>query len=248
MPVVVFTHDRQTFSDVSKKFNLQIRKYQIIFEDEEVADAFDRLLEHKCKMCDNVLPTFEKLKEHVRRIHELHYCELCTDNLKIFTFERKCYSRKDLARHKRHGDPDEKSHRGHPLCEYCDQRYVDGDELFRHLRKEHFYCHFCDADGLYHYYKDYEYLRNHFRMEHYLCEEGSCLNETFTSAFRSEIDLKAHIAVHHSKNKTKAEAKQARMLEFEFAYVPHNRPSGVLSFKNKYLITAPYSICEVHGV
>ncbi|GFQ93872.1 e3 ubiquitin-protein ligase ZNF598 [Trichonephila clavata] len=225
MPAVVFTLDRQLFSDVSKKFSLCFKKYNIIFEDEEVADAFDRLLEHKCKLCDNVLPTFEKLREHVRRTHELHYCELCTEHLKIFTFERKCYSRKDLARHKRHGDPDEKSHRGHPLCEYCDQRYVDADELFRHLRKEHFYCHFCDADGIYHYYKDYEYLRNHFRMEHYLCEEGSCINETFTSAFRSEIDLKAHIAVHHSKNKTRAEAKQARMLDFEFAYA-HNRPSG----------------------
>ncbi|GIY88899.1 e3 ubiquitin-protein ligase ZNF598 [Caerostris darwini] len=229
MPVVVFTRKLHKFSDISKKFKLCIRKYQIMFEDVEVSEAFDRLLENKCKHCDSILPTFDKLKEHVRRIHELHYCELCTENLKIFTFERKCYSRKDLAQHKRHGDPDEKSHRGHPLCEFCDQRYVDGDELFRHLRKDHFFCHFCDADGMYHYYKDYEYLRNHFRKEHYLCEEGSCINETFTSAFRTEIDLKAHIAVHHSRNKSKAEAKQARVLDFEFAYPSMGRLTGSAS-------------------
>ncbi|GBM11822.1 E3 ubiquitin-protein ligase ZNF598 [Araneus ventricosus] len=224
MPVVIFTKERQIFTDVSQKFNLCIKKYQIVFEDESVADAFDALLENRCKHCDQVFPTFEKLKEHVRRKHELHYCELCTDNLKIFTFERKCYTRKDLARHKRVGDPDETSHRGHPLCEHCDQRYMDRDELFRHVRKEHFFCHFCDADGLHQYYSDYEYLRNHFRKEHYLCEEGNCINERFTSAFRTDIDLKAHIAVHHSKNKSKAEAKQARVLDFEFAYP--NRPSG----------------------
>ena len=33
-------------------------------------------------------------------------------------------------------------------------------------------------------------MRIHFRDEHYLCEEGNCINEQFTSAFKSEIDLK----------------------------------------------------------
>ncbi|KAF8786720.1 E3 ubiquitin-protein ligase ZNF598 like protein [Argiope bruennichi] len=198
MPVVVFTKERQIFSDVSQKFHLCIKKYQIIFEDESVGDAFDALLENRCKHCDQDFPTFERLKEHVRRTHELHYCELCTDNLKIFTFERKCYSRKDLARHKRVGDPDETSHRGHPLCEHCDQRYMDRDELFRHVRKEHFFCHFCDADGIHHIIA----IMNIYGV----------------------ISVEIIISVHHSKNKSKAEAKQARLLEFEFAYP--NRQSG----------------------
>lgn len=54
--------------------------------------------------------------------------------------------------HRRKGDQDNKSHRGHPLCEFCDERYLDRDELFRHLRKEHYFCHFCDADGSNHFY------------------------------------------------------------------------------------------------
>lgn len=67
---------------------------------------------------------------------------------------------------------------------------MDSDELFRHLRRDHEFCHFCDADGLHHYYPSYEYLREHFKSEHFLCEEGDCIHEKFTSVFRSEIDLK----------------------------------------------------------
>lgn len=76
------------------------------------------------------------------------------------------------------------------------------------------------------YFRDYHNLKVHFREEHYLCEEGNCANEQFVGAFRTEIDLKAHIAVHHSKNKSKAEARQARMLEFEFTYAPPHRTNG----------------------
>lgn len=80
---------------------------------------------------------------------------------------------------------------------------------------------------LFYYFRSYNYLRVHFRKDHYLCEEGDCVNEQFTGAFRTEIDLKAHTAILHSKNKSKAEARQARMLELEFSYVPHNRSNGI---------------------
>lgn len=71
----------------------------------------------------------------------------------IFTGERRCYTRQELALHRRKGDPDDRSHRGHPLCEFCDERYMDSDELFRHLRRDHLFCHFCDADGFHQYYR-----------------------------------------------------------------------------------------------
>lgn len=97
---------------------------------------------------------------------------------------------------------------------------MDNDELFRHLRRDHLYCHFCDADGLHQYYSSYDYLRDHFRQEHFLCEEGTCVEEKFTSVFRTDIDLKAHKASVHSKQMSKAAAKQARTLELEFTLAP----------------------------
>lgn len=77
----------------------------------------------------------------------------CAPAVQIFTHERKWYSRKDLARHRIHGDPDDTSHRGHPLCKFCDERYLDNDELLKHLRRDHYFCHFCDSDGAQEYYR-----------------------------------------------------------------------------------------------
>lgn len=151
-----------------------------------------QLLDHNCNKCHKIpaFRNFNQLKEHMRKEHELYYCDLCVDNLRIFTWERKCYSRSELAQHRRKGDIDDTSHRGHPLCQFCDTRYMDSDELFRHLRRDHLFCHFCDADGLHQYYPTYESLRQHFQNEHFLCEEGECVHEKFTSVFRSDIDLK----------------------------------------------------------
>lgn len=113
--------------------------------------------------------------------------------------------------------------RGHPLCEFCDTRYMDSDELYRHLRRDHLYCHFCDADGKHHYYGSYDYLKGHFQSDHFLCIEGDCINERFTSVFRTEIDLKAHKASVHGKQLGKVGAKQARTLELEFRLAPRPR-------------------------
>ncbi|XP_075574640.1 E3 ubiquitin-protein ligase ZNF598 isoform X3 [Pelecanus crispus] len=164
----------------------------------------------------------------MRKQHELFCCKLCVKHLKIFTYERKWYSRKDLARHRIHGDPDDTSHRGHPLCKFCDERYLDNDELLKHLRRDHYFCHFCDSDGAQEYYSDYEYLREHFREKHFLCEEGRCSTEQFTHAFRTEIDYKAHKTACHSKNR--AEARQNRQIDLQFNYAPRHqrRNEGVI--------------------
>lgn len=58
-----------------------------------------------------------------------------------------------MARHRRVGDDDDSSHKGHPLCEFCDERYLDMDVLLHHLRKDHYFCHFCDKDGKNQYYE-----------------------------------------------------------------------------------------------
>lgn len=135
--------------DKQFRSGLYDKKFRICFEDIDIQKKFYRLLDNTCSVCD-IRPflEFDHLKDHVRKVHELFYCDICTDNLKIFSSERRCYSRPDLATHRRRGDPDNTSHKGHPLCEYCELRFLDKDELFRHLRREHYYCHFCDADGI----------------------------------------------------------------------------------------------------
>ncbi|XP_043668004.1 E3 ubiquitin-protein ligase ZNF598 isoform X2 [Vespula pensylvanica] len=221
LPKVVFTREIKPFRFLRKGGLLDTR-YDIYFDTVDIQEKFYELLADVCTICEEkkVFSNFQSLKDHMRHQHELHYCDLCVENLKIFSCERRCYTRSELAQHRRKGDIDDRSHKGHPLCEFCDQRYMDNDELYRHLRRDHLYCHFCDADGLHQYYSSYEYLRDHFRQEHFLCEEGMCVDEKFTSVFRTDIDLKAHKTSVHGKQLSKAAAKQARTLELEFTLAP----------------------------
>lgn len=164
----------------------------------------------------------DELETHLRKEHEKYFCDLCRDNLKAFSHERKYYTRSELARHRKKGDPDETCHRGHPLCKFCDLRYMDEEELQSHLRREHFYCHICDPTGLKtdDYFDDYDHLRDHFRRQHFLCEEGDCKEERFVHAFKTEIDLTAHRASVHCQNVSKAEARQARTLSLNLFMRP----------------------------
>ncbi|KAI4884012.1 hypothetical protein NFI96_019532 [Prochilodus magdalenae] len=220
---VIFVKKLKQFAALPHQEYQSEKKYDIYFCDGKVFAQFRRILLSECPQCPEpkVFSKFEELEQHMRKQHELFCCKLCAKYLKIFSYERKWYNRKDLARHRTQGDPDDTSHRGHPLCKFCDDRYLDNDELLKHLRRDHYFCHFCDADGAQEYYSDYRYLSEHFRESHYLCEEGRCSTEQFTHAFRTEIDYKAHKAAAHSKNR--AEARQNRQIDIQFTYAPRQQ-------------------------
>ncbi|XP_069557546.1 E3 ubiquitin-protein ligase ZNF598 [Brachyistius frenatus] len=228
---VVFVKKLEAFQSLPYQQFPCERKHDIYFCDEKIYAQYRHLLLSVCQRCPEpkIFSKFEELEQHMRKQHELFCCKLCTKHLKIFSHERKWYNRKELARHRAHGDPDDTSHRGHPLCKFCDDRYLDNDELLKHLRRDHYFCHFCDADGSQEYYSDYQYLSEHFRESHYLCEEGRCATEQFTHAFRTEIDYKAHKAAAHSKSR--AEARQNRHIDLQFNYAPRQqrRNEGLVS-------------------
>ena len=147
----------------------------------------------------------------------MYFCDLCVTNLKVFTHERKFYNRKNLVEHRRNGDPDDTSFKGHPLCEFCDERFIDDEDLFKHLRKDHYFCHFCDADGLQYFYAEYPDLRRHFDKDHFLCQEPECEEQKFV-VFRTEIDLKGHRLDRHGGHMSKAASKEARKVDLEFNF------------------------------
>lgn len=71
---------------------------------------------------------------------------------------------------------------------------------------------------------DYPDLREHFGKKHFLCEEGDCIDAQFENAFRSDIDLKSHRAMHHSKAQSKHQSRQERTINIDINLVP--RPSN----------------------
>ncbi|EDW02249.1 E3 ubiquitin-protein ligase ZNF598 [Drosophila grimshawi] len=223
---VLFTLEKLPYRELeaNNRCDFYSKKYRIGFCSAEIQQKFYELLNHPCPICDAPpYRTFDALRDHVRREHHMYFCDLCVETLKIFTFERRCYTQAELVIHNAKGDPDNTSHRGHPLCEYCNERYVDRDELFRHLRRNHYFCHFCDADGGNDFYNVYADLADHFRKEHFLCEEGKCATEEFTGAFRNEIEYKAHVASVHGKTLNKQQVKQTRTLQLEITLGPRGR-------------------------
>lgn len=197
-----------------------IRKYGLLFENLSLREKHTQLLAYCCDNCpeNSLFSTFKLLRDHIRKTHDLFFCEICVDNLKLFPFEFKTYKKQDLARHRREGDQDDTSYKGHPLCKFCDERFLNNDTLLSHLRRNHFWCHICESGGRQDYYRDYETLREHFKGDHFLCEEGDCKNEQFTSVFRNEIDLKAHKASQHRQGLSKTETKQLRQIDVGFTF------------------------------
>ncbi|CAH1707544.1 unnamed protein product [Aphis gossypii] len=235
---VIFTKDElDLFKNLDdRSYPRYNKKYGIAFGDLSVENSFDQLLRCYCKKCYDhpEFMSFEQLAAHMERNHRLYACRLCVNNLKIFPSQRRWYNSDELTRHEECGDPDNTSHRGHPECQFCNVRYLDKDELYKHLRKEHFYCHFCDADGIQDYYMSYDWLRKHYYDNHYLCEEGNCVNEQFTSVFRTSIDLQAHKAQTHSRDLGKQGYKEARTLKLEFNLRPRHNPTVEPGRPNQY--------------
>jgi len=224
LPKVIFTSAESKFELIKDNIYPMDRKFKICFETEEIQNQYFAMLDHKCPKCKEDFKTFRQLDQHIRREHETYYCELCVKNLNLFTHERKTYSRELLVRHRRKGDEGDSSMKGHPNCEYCDNRYFDNEELYKHLRKDHYFCHFCDADGLQAFYADYQNLRGHFARDHHLCEEPDCEEKKFV-VFRTEIDLKGHRLAQHSGALSKAGSKEARKVELDFQF-SRREPQG----------------------
>lgn len=242
-------HQKLKNSDIPRKGFIPNRKYKIFFEDSQIQKKFEKLNEHRCSKCKLLERNLKALQQHLSKTHTLFFCTLCLEHLKIFPSERKVYTRQELAQHRRQGDKDDTSYKGHPLCRFCDERYMDNDELFKHLRKDHYYCHFCESDGSQDYYSDYADLKDHFRAKHYLCEEGECVNTQFTHAFRSRIDFQAHQANSHSRSMSKTQAKLARTIEVDIQLAPRNRrrDKGIVTAEDYEEVKAPRSGAQGRG-
>jgi len=60
-----------------------------MFEDKKVKNSVDQLLAHQCSTClagsGEVVEfgNFKALQEHVRKTHQLFFCDICTANVKV---------------------------------------------------------------------------------------------------------------------------------------------------------------------
>lgn len=84
LPKVVFTREIKPFHSLTTT-NLLDTRYDIYFSSLDIQEKFTELLINTCSICKEkpVFSTFHSLKDHMRQRHELHYCDLCVENLKV---------------------------------------------------------------------------------------------------------------------------------------------------------------------
>ncbi|KAH9897356.1 hypothetical protein F4778DRAFT_771826 [Xylariomycetidae sp. FL2044] len=235
-PFVIFTDDAtKRFEDYSNSDvtstddNIGIR-----YTNEDIVGDTVLLLRYNCpdNSCDFAGLGWPDLHRHVRSTHHKKMCDLCTRNKKVFTHEHELFADRELEKHMRDGDDrpgavDQTGFKGHPQCDFCRQRFYDGDKLYEHCRERHERCFICDrADPRQpHYYNDYNALEKHFRKDHYLCSDRECLEKKFI-VFGSEMDLKAHQLSEHGSSLSKDVRRDARVVDmssFEFRE-PYQQP------------------------
>lgn len=114
-------------------------------------------------------------------------CDLCLDNRAIFTNEQEIFTPAGLKKHLKQSGQ-------HPLCRFCNRRWFDDQQLYRHMIDAHHTCHLCPVQFQHRYYRDLRALEDHLRSAHFLCEY---CNERFVS-FSTPNEYINHLATFHN--------------------------------------------------
>ncbi|KNC79043.1 hypothetical protein SARC_08548, partial [Sphaeroforma arctica JP610] len=218
---VVYTTDATTAFDQLPVHDMEWGEdYGIYYEDKHVKDWVLNQFKYICQEEQQEFPNINSLKAHTKAEHSLFYCDLCVQNVKIFFSEQVRYTKANLNKHRKKGDSEYQSAKGHPMCKFCETRFFDNDALFEHLRQKHYQCPICTKNGdAYAFYADYDRLEEHFQTDdtHIQCQEPECLEAKFI-VFGSQLEYKAHYAQEHGKNMTQSERRKATTLDLEFQY------------------------------
>lgn len=225
---VIFTDDAtKRYEDFTiEDLTSQDDNIGIKYENTEIVEDTLLLLRYNCPdpACEVACLGWPDLHRHVKSVHHKKMCDLCTRNKKVFTHEHELYTDKDLHRHMAQGDDnpgaiDQSGFKGHPLCQFCRERFYGDDELYVHCRSKHERCFVCDERDRAQdkprsntYYMNYETLSVHFRKDHFMCGERDCLEKRFV-VFGSEIDFKAHQLAEHRNTLSKDVRRDARMVD-----------------------------------
>ena len=85
---MLFVREVKPYSMFRTKDFLYDRKAKALFEDKDVKDDFLNLSAHHCTVCakdgmQQAFKNFKALQDHVRRVHQLFFCDICAENVKV---------------------------------------------------------------------------------------------------------------------------------------------------------------------
>lgn len=205
---------------------LTCEKENVFFASEQVKAAVESILAFGCRLCDAVLDSLARLKEHYKG-HKKLMCNECLEHRKAFPSEFEVFDYRGLKEHKARGDG---SFKGHVWCTFCSMYFYDAEDARMHCIKEHELCVFCARKR---FYKNFGCLEQHWEKMHYTCSYPSC-KRLKVHVFQFKGELMLHLKEIHSVNEFKLEDSFGDDLEYMDPMVKEitwfsdqeNRPQG----------------------
>jgi E3 ubiquitin-protein ligase ZNF598 len=161
----------------------------------------ESLLDFNCPKCSfRKAESLRVLKNHLKSVHQVQFCDVCLRHLKRFPSEHETFTLKELTEHRRFREEGTDTARrtfGHPTCKFCNNcAFFDNDDLLKHLRTDHEECSACARRGQrYNFFANNVTLFEHYAQEHFVCSEPECRDKF--CMYVDEYDLKQHIIDEH---------------------------------------------------
>ncbi|KAF6779054.1 hypothetical protein AHF37_01650 [Paragonimus kellicotti] len=167
-------------------------QYDFMFPTLDIEKHYRNMLKSCCPVCGEEKKSLSALNRHTTLVHQLSYCDLCIRYSRLLPCEFVPMKQSDLLEHRK-WDKDRK--KGHPMCEFCEERFYEMEDLISHIRDRHFLCDLCMTMGRFEVFREQCELLQHYGDSHYLCIE--CRARQRISCFATEERLGLHRFQEH---------------------------------------------------
>ncbi|TGZ73472.1 hypothetical protein CRM22_001493 [Opisthorchis felineus] len=167
-------------------------QYDFIFPTQEIEKHYRDMLKSYCPICGEEKMSLSALNRHTTLEHQLSYCDLCIRYSRLLPCEFVPMKPTALAEHRKW---DKQRKRGHPLCDFCEERFYEMEDLISHIRDRHFLCDLCMTTGKFEVFREQWELLQHYSDAHHLCAE--CRAQQRISCFLTSDRLGLHRFQEH---------------------------------------------------
>ncbi|CAH8602826.1 unnamed protein product [Heterobilharzia americana] len=167
-------------------------RFDFMFPDVEIEQYYSNMLKSFCPICGEEKKSLSALNRHTTAEHQLSYCDLCIRYARLLPCEFVLMKPADLVKHRTW---DKTKKKGHPLCDFCEERFYEMEDLINHIRDLHFLCDLCMTTGKFVVFRKQDELLDHYGESHHLCTE--CRAQQRISCFATADRLGLHRFQEH---------------------------------------------------
>ncbi|TNN21192.1 E3 ubiquitin-protein isoform 2 [Schistosoma japonicum] len=167
-------------------------RFDFMFPDKEIEQHYSNMLKSTCPVCGEEKKSLSALNRHTTSEHQLSYCDLCIRYARLLPCEFVLMKPLDLTKHR---SWDKNKKKGHPLCDFCQERFYELEDLIIHIRDIHFLCDLCMTTGKFVVFRQQCELLDHYGDSHHLCSE--CRAQQRISCFATADRLGLHRFQEH---------------------------------------------------